>query len=53
MNRTALITIVSAVIVAALIGVAAIMFMGTDGSMTHQMDDGSTMTGMMNSGTSP
>lgn len=53
MNRTALITIVSAIVLAALIGVAAIMFMGTDGSMGHQMDDGSTMTGEMNSGTSP
>ena len=53
MNRTTLVTIISAIVVAALIGIGAIMFMGSGGSMNHQMDDGSTMTGMMNSGTSP
>ena len=53
MNRTALITIVSAIVIAALIGIGAIMLIGSDSSMNHQMDDGSTMTGMMNSGTSP
>ena len=53
MNRTALITIISAIVIAAVIGIAAFMFMGSDGSMNHRMDDGSTMVGTMNGGTTP
>ncbi len=53
MNRTVLITVFSAIVLAAVLGMVTMQFLGSDGSMNHQMDDGSMMTGTMPGGTLP
>ena len=43
MNRTALITILSATVIAVVIVIAVVAFTDSHGSMNHPMPDGSTM----------